>query len=224
MHAHELSQAIFRVENLSYTYPNQETAVLRGVWFALHAGQSIGLMGPNGSGKTTFFRCITGLIQPQSGQIWLGEKQMKTQADFTLLRRQVGYALQEADDQLFFPQVQEDLEFGPLNLGCSSAEAADRAARALDLVNLPGFGSRSTDSLSGGEKKRVALAAILAMQPRALLLDEPTNALDEESGDRLAELLNQLECAKLVISHDKSFIERVCSACLTLVNGSLRPL
>lgn len=199
---------VFSVEELCFSYG--ERNVLADFSLALYPGQTIGLAGPNGSGKTTLLRCITGLLKPQKGRIVYEGKIMANEKDFHKLRCNVGYALQNAEDQLFFPSVGEDLAFGPLNLGLGQAEARARAAESLDLVGLPGFEGRLNHELSGGEKKLVALASILAMRPKALLLDEPLNELDPEARGRVENVILGLGCARLIISHDLDFLRRAC--------------
>lgn len=209
---------VFSLENVSFGYENP---ILRDVSLALYPGQTIGLAGPNGAGKTSLFRCVTGLSSIWSGKIYFYGKEIRGEEDFRQLRRKVGFVLQDAENQLFFPEVLEDLTFGPLNLGLSPEAAREAALFALRLVGLDGYERRLSHTLSGGEKKLCALAAILAMRPEALLLDEPDNALDEKATDRLAQLIRTLPCAKIVISHERSFLRRVCRDILVLRAGSL---
>lgn len=206
--------AVVALENICFAYPERE--ILRNASFALHPGDRIGLYGPNGSGKTTLFRLITGLILPQQGRILLHGAPMNGEKDFRLLRRHVGLVLQNAEDQLFCPTVLDDVAFGPLNLGLTPDQARERALLTLKELGLAGFEDRLTHRLSGGEKKLISLAAVLAMQPEALLLDEPTNGLDPESRDRIAEVLRGLPTARIVISHDRDFLEEVSSSYLTI--------
>lgn len=219
----DFDKAIFSVRNLLFSYDSQKKQ-LDGLSLALFSGESIGLCGANGAGKTTLFRCISGLSIPQAGEIRLGAKIMRSEKDFYELRRHVGYVLQNSDDQLFFPTVLEDLAFGPLNLGLSAEEARTRAQESLDLVGLSSYGERLSHHLSGGEKKLVALASILAMQPKALLLDEPLTGLDEEAQIRISDIVSRLDCAKLIISHDQNFLNRVCDRKLLLKKGKLESL
>lgn len=211
-------EAIFCVQGLDFAYSKP---LLQNVNLALYPGQSIGLFGPNGAGKTSLFRCVTGLAKPQKGAIrFLGEA-VEDENGFRRLRRKVGFVLQDAEDQLFFPEVLEDLEFGPLNLGADADAARNDALWALNLVGLAGYENRLSHTLSGGEKKLCALAAILAMKPLALLLDEPANALDEKSTARLVDILNGLDCAKIIISHERDFLEKTCGDIVFLRDGKL---
>lgn len=219
--------AVFSLENLSFSYApgekDQERArnVLRDVNFSLFPGRKIGLYGPNGSGKTTFFRCVTGLAHPQKGIVRFHGQALEREKDFYQLRCKVGFVLQHAEDQLFFPTVLEDVAFGPLNLGLSPGEARQRALETLDNLGLAGFENRLTHRLSGGEKKLISLATVLAMRPEALLLDEPTNGLDNEARQRIIDILRGLDTARITISHDWDFLTQTSTEYLTIVDGRL---
>ena len=206
----------------SYAAGGAQRCALQHVSLTLAPGQRLGLYGPNGSGKTTLFRCITGLETPQQGEIFLNGAPVRTEQDFRELRRAVGYVLQNADDQLFFPTVLEDVAFGPLNLGLSSGEARARAEETLASLGLAEYAERLAHRLSGGEKTLVALATVLAMQPEALLLDEPTTGLDADARERIIGVLNGLSTARIVISHDWDFLERVADEIWGMDKGVLR--
>ncbi|MBD5558033.1 MAG: ABC transporter ATP-binding protein [Desulfovibrio sp.] len=212
------------IRDLSFAYAagGASRAALHDVSLTLKAGQRLGLYGPNGSGKTTLFRCITGLETPQKGEIFLHGAPVRTEKDFRELRRAVGYVLQNADDQLFFPTVLEDVAFGPLNLGLGNAEARARAEETLGSLGLADYAERLAHRLSGGEKTLVALATVLAMRPEALLLDEPTTGLDADARERIIGVLNDLSTARIVISHDWDFLERVADEIWGMDKGVLR--
>lgn len=214
---------IFSLEQVEVIYAGTRgpRRVLQDVSFALAPGQQIGLYGPNGSGKTTLFRCITGLVRPSKGLVRFHGKVLHDEKGFHVLRCKVGFVLQHAEDQLFFPTVLEDVAFGPLNLGLSAAEAREQARATLQRLGLSGFERRLTHRLSGGEKKLVALATVLAMEPEALLLDEPTNDLDRDARQRLIDILCDLPTARMVISHDWDFLSRVCGEYRTIREGHL---
>lgn len=218
-----VEENIFSLEQVEVTYTGTRgpRRVLKDVSFALAPGQRIGLYGPNGSGKTTLFRCITGLVRPSKGLVRFHGKALHDEKGFHALRCKVGFVLQHADDQLFFPTVLEDVAFGPLNLGLSAAEAGEQARATLQRLGLFGFEHRLTHHLSGGEKKLVALATVLAMDPEALLLDEPTNDLDQDARQRLIDILCDLPTARMVISHDWDFLSRVCGEYRTIREGHL---
>lgn len=218
----ERASAIFSLHDLSFSYDGRFKQ-LDKINFSLLPGENVALIGANGAGKTTLFRCITGLSKAAEGEIRLGSMIMRTEKDFYQLRTEVGYALQNADEQLFFPTVLEDLAFGPLNLGLSAQEARKRAIESLELVGLKGYEERLSHQLSGGEKRLVALASILAMQPRALLLDEPLTGLDENAQERICSVIASLNCAKVIIAHDREFLASLCTRQLLLKDGHLEP-
>ena len=194
--------------NFSYIVNGRDHPIFNGFSFHLAAGERAALTGPNGCGKTTLLRLIMGLSRPASGEIRLFGKDCRTEADFVNARKRIGYVFQDADDQLFCPTVEEDIAFGPLNLGLSSAEARARAKEVLEEIGLPGYGPRISCNLSGGEKKLVALGTALAMRPELLILDEPTAALDQAAAHRLETILKTCGLPCLIVSHDPAFIAR----------------
>lgn len=215
-----MSQSIIELRNISYRYSGTEKLVLQNLDLSV-AEERIGLIGANGSGKTTLFQIMVGLLQPETGKVLHGDREMRGEKDFRLLRREVGLLFQSADDQLFSPTVIEDVAFGPLNLGFAPEEARDMAIQTLTELGLGGFEERITHRLSGGEKKLVALATILVMKPRLLLLDEPTNNLDPATRKRLIEILRGLRQAYIIISHDWDFLAATTSRLYALEHGQL---
>ena len=215
--------AIFALEGAAFAYDSSQGAreVLKGLDFSLRPGQCIGLYGPNGSGKTTLLRCITGLSRLSAGRVLFHGAPVEDEAGFHKLRCAVGYVLQNADDQLFFPTVLEDVAFGPLNLGMGADEARDCALDTLKSLGMASFADRLTHRLSGGEKKMASLAAVLAMKPEALLLDEPTGGLDMASQERLCGLLKSLDVARVTISHDWDFLAEVSESFCTIQNKAI---
>ena len=181
--------------------------------------RKIGLIGPNGSGKTTLLRIMVGLSRPTSGSILFRGEIIEKQQDFKQLRRETGFLFQHSDDQLFSPTVLEDVAFGPLNLGLTTEQAKERAVATLEELGLSGFNNRITHNLSGGEKKLVAMATILAMKPSFLLLDEPTNNLDPETQSRLIGILHELNLPRIIISHDWDFLHETTDELYTIDNG-----
>ncbi|MFH2123024.1 MAG: ATP-binding cassette domain-containing protein [Pseudomonadota bacterium] len=215
-----LSRPFIQLRNISYRYALASAPILQSLDLEV-MDERIGLIGPNGSGKTTLFQIIVGLLSPESGQVLFDGREMRSEKDFRILRRQVGFLFQHADDQLFSPTVLEDVAFGPLNLGCSAEEAKDIAIGTLKDLGLAGFEERITHRLSGGEKKLVALATILSMKPRLLLLDEPTNNLDPATRARLTDILQSLQQAHIIISHDWDFLAKTTSHLYSLEHGHL---
>ena len=183
--------------------------------------EQVGLIGPNGCGKTTLFRVIVGLAAPNSGQVLFQGQEMLSQKDFRNLRKDTGFLFQHSEDQLFSPTVLEDVAFGPLNLGSSPVQAKEIALATLEKLDLGGFENRVTHKLSGGEKKLVALATVLAMKPKVLLLDEPTNNLDPATQEQLVHILKELNLPRVIISHDWDFLSETTSKLYTIDHGHL---
>ncbi|PWR23138.1 energy-coupling factor ABC transporter ATP-binding protein [Zavarzinia compransoris] len=200
-----------------------ERRVLDGASLELRAGERLALVGPNGAGKTTLLRTLIGLEAAAAGEIVAFGRPCRSEKDFRAMRARAGYLFQDADDQLFCPTVIDDVAFGPLNLGLSPDIARARAAAVLDQLELGALASRVTHRLSGGEKRLVALAGVLAMEPDVLLLDEPTNALDETHYRRLVEILSGLPQAMIIVSHDRWFLHRLSSRVAALKDGRLLP-
>ena len=175
-------------------------------------------MGPNGSGKTTLFHIIMGLLKHTSGSIEIFGKPVTKEKEFDEVRRKIGLLFQDADDQLFSPTVLEDVAFGPLNLGMSRDEAVDIAKKTLKSLDLIGFEDRITYKLSGGEKRLVSLATILAMEPEVLLLDEPTAGLDDKTKTKLIDILSNLDLSFILISHEIDFLFEITDSIYTMEN------
>jgi cobalt/nickel transport system ATP-binding protein len=178
-------------------------------------------MGPNGSGKTTLFHIIMGLLTPCSGRIEIFGKPVKGEREFREVRQKIGLLFQDADDQLFSPTVLEDVAFGPLNLGKSKEEAMEIAISTLRTLGLAGFEDRITYKLSGGEKKLVSLATVLAMEPEILLLDEPTTGLDDETKAKFIEVISDLDLSYVLISHEIDFLIETTSSILAMKDGKI---
>ena len=187
------------------------TEAFHSVTLKLSSTECVGLVGPNGAGKTSFLLACTGILPFHAGTLTVCGLNPMDRAARHELPRHVGLVMQQSDDQLFNPTVLDDVAFGPLNLGLSKAEVRERVAKALEQVKLVGYEERVPHRLSGGEKRRVALAGILAMQPELLLLDEPTQDLDPRGRRELQEILKQLPQAKLIASHDLDFIRACCT-------------
>ncbi len=211
---------LIRLKNISFGFPGV-SPILQGLDLTLEASDRIGLVAPNGSGKTTLFHLIMGLIPPTAGTVELFGKPMKSEPDFASVRTRIGLLFQDADDQLFSPTVLEDVAFGPLNQGKTPAEATDIARRTLAFLGLEGFGDRVTFKLSGGEKRMVSLATVLALQPEVLLLDEPTTGLDRRTEAHLVEVLQQLDLPLMLISHNPDFLNATVKNIYTMRNGQI---
>ncbi|MBF0451560.1 MAG: ABC transporter ATP-binding protein [Candidatus Magnetomorum sp.] len=214
---------MINLENITYTYPGSDTPVIDQLSLKLYSGNRIGVMAPNGSGKTTLFSIIMGLVKPDKGKIEIFGEPVSTEKDFEKVRRRIGLLFQDSDDQLFSPTVLEDVAFGPLNLGKSPEEAKTIAMDTLSDLGLNGFEERITYKLSGGEKRMVALATVLAMKPDVLLLDEPNTGLDEKTKNRLIDVLANLDLSYLVISHENDFLYDTTTMIFTMENGKIFP-
>jgi cobalt/nickel transport system ATP-binding protein len=211
---------LIELRRISFAYPDGRK-VLDLLDFELDVGERVGLIGPNGSGKTTLFHVIMGLLTPDSGSIRVFGREMRKEKDFRSIRSRVGLLFQDADDQLFSPTVLEDVAFGPLNQGKPPAEAREIALDTLRSLRLEGFEDRVTHKLSGGEKKLVSLATVLAMRPEVLLLDEPTTGLDSETTERIIEVLSGIEIAYVFISHNMDFLARTTDRIHAVENGRI---
>jgi cobalt/nickel transport system ATP-binding protein len=214
--------ALIQLDSVTFAYSGNHT-VLREASLTLQPGRRIGIVGPNGCGKTTLLHLIVGLLKPASGSVTAFGRPREEEADFHEVRRRVGLLFQNSDDQLFCPTVLEDVAFGPLNLGKSRDEAKRIASDTLDRLGLSGFEGRITYKLSGGEKRLVALATVLAMDPEVLLLDEPAAGLDEEATVRLLEVLRALPQAMIFASHEPNFLAALATDILRLNHGQLAP-
>ncbi len=217
MDSHNL---IINLTDISFSYPGSPN-VLDNLNLRFSRNEKIGLMGPNGSGKTTLFHIIMGLLKPVSGKIEIFGKTARKEKDFISVRRKIGLLFQDADDQLFSPTVLEDVAFGPLNLGKSRDEAIDIARKTLDFLGLEGFEDRVTYKLSGGEKKLVSLATVLAMEPEILLLDEPTTGLAEKMKTRIKKVLSELDLSYILISHEFDLLSEITDSIYTMDKGKI---
>jgi cobalt/nickel transport system ATP-binding protein len=212
--------AVIEVHGLTFTYPSGRRA-LADVSFSVAAGESVGLVGPNGAGKTTLFLCLSGVLPVKAGTIRLAGLDPAVAADRRLLPAHIGIIFQDSDDQLFHTTVLDDVAFGPLNLGLSEREARARVAEALAQVGARGLEQRVPQHLSGGEKRRVALAGVLAMRPEILLLDEPSMYLDPRGRRELIGLLPELPGSRIIAAHDLELILETCPRVLLLDGGRL---
>lgn len=207
------------IENLYYSYPDG-TQALRGIDLHIKATERVALVGANGSGKSTLLSHLNGILMPQQGTVVVGEYPMKPQ-NLKDIRNFVGLVFQNPDDQLFMPTVWEDVAFGPMNQGCKGEELTRRCIISMQAVDLDleDFKNRSTSNLSGGQKKRVAIAGVLAMQPQILVLDEPSAQLDPRSRRQLIELLRSLPITQLIATHDLDLALELCDRTIVLNHG-----
>jgi len=206
------------VEGLSYRYPDG-TQALVNVSFRVGVGESVGIIGPNGAGKTTLLLHLNGILHGDGKVFIFGEEVNRN--NLPSIRRRVGLVFQDPDDQLFMPTVIEDVAFGPLNIGCSQEEATKRAIHALRQVGMEGVAHRPPHQLSLGERKRVAIATVLAMHPDILVLDEPTSNLDPRSRRSLIALLRDLNVTKVIATHDLDCVVELCTRVIVMDGGMI---
>ncbi len=199
---------VIAVHNLHFQYEDG-TVALAGVDFDLFPGETVAMFGSNGSGKTTFVLHLNGLLEGQ-GTIEVCGLPVKKET-LKQVRQKIGVVFQDPDDQLFMPSVLEDVAFGPLNLGTPADQAVQRARIALDQVGMLENQDKAPYHLSAGEKKRVAIAGVLAMDPEVLVLDEPTTFLDPPGQRALTALLRDLPQSKLIVTHDVEFARSLAS-------------
>ena len=210
---------LLEIVDLNYRYPDG-TPALRGISLHLAEGESLALFGPNGSGKTTLLLHLNGTLTG-SGVIRIAGLDV-CKSNLKEIRRRVGIVFQDSDEQLFMPSVLEDVMFGPLNLGWTREKAEHRARAVLEQVGLCAADAhRPPFHLSAGEKRRVALAGVLAMEPKLLVLDEPTTSLDPPGQRALLELLRQLPQPKLIATHDVSFATGLATRAIFLTGGKI---
>jgi cobalt/nickel transport system ATP-binding protein len=207
------------VRDLAFTYPDGREA-LSGLDLSVRRGEKVALLGPNGAGKTTLALHLNGIHRAERGTVRIGDLELD---DGTLaeIRRRVGLVFQEADDQLFMPTVRGDVAFGPANLGLRGQDLDARVREALAAVRAAGLGDRAPHHLSGGERRRAALATVLAMRPDVLVLDEPTSDLDPAGHRELVEVLRGLSQTLLVITHDLPFALELCERSVIVSEGRI---
>jgi cobalt/nickel transport system ATP-binding protein len=215
-----MSEPIAQVRNLSYRYADGKQAIAN-VSLDVRPGETVALVGPNGAGKTTLFLCMAGVLPPQPGTIRIAGIDPGIAAERKKLPATVGVLFQNSDDQLFSSTVRDDVAFGPLNLGMTPDEARRRAADALAAAGLAGLESRVPHHLSGGEKRRVALAGLLAMAPQLLLMDEPTMFLDPRGRRELIRWLVAFAGTKILATHDFDLVLDTCARVFVLDAGKV---
>lgn len=204
---------------LTYAYPDGHEA-LRDVSFTVAAGEAVGIIGSNGAGKSTLLLHLNGVHLATQGQVVVNG-QVVSRGNLQQVRRCVGLVFQDPDDQLFMPTVADDVAFGPRNMGLSASELDLRVTQALAAVGAAHLAQRAPYRLSGGEKRAVAIAGVLAMRPDVLVLDEPSAALDPLARRQLIDWLRALTHTRVIASHDLDLVQDVCTRVLVLREGRL---
>ncbi|GGM22063.1 putative ABC transporter ATP-binding protein [Micromonospora sonchi] len=209
------------VRGVRYAYPDGHLA-LRGVDLTVARGERVALLGPNGAGKTTLVLHLNGILAATEGSIAVGGLPVSPdRATLAEIRRRVGIVFQDPDDQLFLPTVAEDVAFGPANLGLRGAELAARVDEALAAVGMSEHRDRAPHHLSFGQRRRVAVATVLAMRPEILVLDEPSSNLDPAARRELAAILRSLPVTLLMVTHDLPYAFELCDRSVILDSGRI---
>lgn len=214
-----MSHHIVEVKNLRHVYPDG-TEALRDVSFRITHGESVAIIGANGAGKSTLLLHLNGCLAPTEGVVRVGDFPV-TRATLPDIRRTVGMVFQDPDDQLFMPTVRDDVAFGPLNLGFPAGEVERRVMDALERVGAAHLAARPPYHLSGGEKRRVAIATVLSMEPSILVMDEPTSGLDPYARRQLIRLLEDFRHTKIFTSHDLDMVLDLCERTIVLHEGEV---
>ena len=207
---------VLEVQDLHFSY-HDGLAALRGVSFGMCAGDKVALVGPNGAGKSTLMLHLNGILNGR-GEVSVGGKRL-TRENLPSIRAMVGLVFQNPDDQLFSPTVFEDVAFGPLHMGLPMKEVEARVRSALDAVRMSGFRDRLSHHLSVGEKKRIAIATVLSMNPQILVLDEPSAGLDPRARRTLINLLRELPITMLVSTHDMRLVQELFPRTIVMDEG-----
>lgn len=214
-----MSEPSLEVVDLSFAYPDGHQA-LRNVDLHVHHGEGVALLGPNGAGKTTLLLHLNGILRPSSGTVRVDGLEVSDESAMEV-RRRVGLVFQDPDDQLFMPTVGQDVAFGPANFGVEGEELERRVSDSLRAVSMLEASDRAPHHLSYGERRRVAIATVLAMRPEIVVLDEPTSNLDPASRRELIDVLRGLPVTQLVVTHDLPFALELCPRAVVMDEGRI---
>jgi len=214
-----MSHHMVEFKNVSFRYPDG-TEALKGIHFRITHGESVGVIGANGAGKSTLLQHMNGCLMPTSGSVTIGDL-LLTRKTRREIRRKVGIVFENPDDQLFMPTVFDDIAFGPLNLGMDETHVRERVHEALSMVHGLDLRDKPPHHLSAGQKRAVAIAAVMAMEPDILAMDEPAANLDPRSRRLLITLLKTFSHSKIIASHDLDLILDVCERCIVIKDGKV---
>ena len=215
-----MSEKSLEISGLAYAYPDGNQA-LYGVNLSINQGERVALLGPNGAGKTTLVLHLNGIIPTMQGQVRVAGELVdsKSAESIKSIRHKVGIVFQDPDDQLFMPTVGQDVAFGPYNAGLRGLELEKAVKEALELVGMSEFIDRPPHHLSFGQRRRVAVATVLAMKPEILVMDEPSSNLDPAARRELAEIITSLDATLLMVTHDLPFAYELCQRAVILSAG-----
>jgi cobalt/nickel transport system ATP-binding protein len=214
-----VSTPVIEIVGLCFSYPDGTEALI-DIDLHIHRGERVALLGPNGAGKTTLILHMNGIHRAQRGSVTVSGLPV-TSPNLLEIRRRVGLVFQDPDDQLFMPTVREDVEFGPRNLGLTGAELDQRVNDALASLEVADLAHRAPNHLSFGQKRRVSMAGVMAMEPEILVLDEPTSNLDPASRQDLTRALLGLEITQLIVTHDLLYALEVCPRSVIIDSGRI---
>ena len=211
---------MIKIDNLTYQYSKNGKRVLDDVTFEIKKGETVGLIGANGAGKSTLLKLLVGICDCYEGSIVVDNLTVEKK-NYVEIRNKAGYLFQNSDNQLFLSRVRDDVAFGPENYGYSEEEVKSRVEWALSQVDMLDLADTPIHHLSGGQKKRAAIASILSLKPELLLLDEPSVALDPKSRRILIQVLKSLPGTKFIASHDLAMIGELCERVILLDQGKI---
>jgi len=214
---------LLRLENISYSYDGNVLA-LKNISVSFRAGERVVILGGNGAGKSTFFLCCNGVLRPQSGKILYNGREISSKKDVYMLRQGVGLVFQDPDSQFIAGSVESEVSFGPVNLRLPTEEVLERVEQSLKQMGISRYRDNAPQYLSGGEKKRVSIADILAMQPAIILIDEPTASLDPKNADMLEKTLDELSDKGITIvvsTHDVNFAYKIATRAVVFAQGEI---
>ncbi|WP_092923104.1 ATP-binding cassette domain-containing protein [Actinopolyspora alba] len=215
----DAANPVLELSGLTYSYPDG-TEALHRIGLRVEQGERVALLGPNGAGKTTLTLHLNGIIPARQGHLAIDGLEV-AEPNLREIRRMVGLVFQDPEDQLFMPTVREDVAFGPINFGVRGTDLEERVRRALEAVGMTEHADRAPLRLSGGQRKRVALATVLACDPRLLVLDEPSAGLEPVARRELAELLLELNPTMLMVTHDLPYALQLCPRSVLLDGGQV---
>ena len=212
-----MTTPVLDLRSVAFAYPDGHQALF-GVDLQVQRGERVAVLGPNGAGKTTLVLHLNGILQPGAGTVTVSGLPV-VRDNLQEIRRRVGIVFQDPDDQLFMGSVRDDVAFGPRNLGVRGAELDRRVMAALDMVGMADFADRPPHHLSFGQRRRVAVATVLVMEPEIIVLDEPSSNLDPASRRELADILTGLEVTLMMVTHDLPYALQLCPRAIVLSDG-----
>jgi len=214
-----MSHRFVECKDIYYSYPDGKNAI-SGINFRINHGESVGIVGANGAGKSTLLNLLLGIVVPMKGEINIGDIPM-TKKTLPIIRQRMGLVFQDVDNQLFMPSVYDDVAFGPRNYNLDEDEVNRRVMKALETVGCLHLKDKPPYRLSGGEKRSVAIATVLSMEPDILVMDEPTAELDPKSRRNLIKLLKEFSHTTIITTHDMDMVWETCERTIIIKEGTI---